>query len=115
MNVALVQELLDRGNTYSQISDELKRRFPSSFRGLSERSVRRFVTQNCMRAISKRNKEEALERAISEVRMFPNTDVFVWAVGHLGNNVHVHNYSTMTFPHCCRLVLHMDDECSKAV
>ena len=67
MDAVLVQELLDSGKTYAQISDELKRRSPSNLRGLSERSVRRFVAENNLRAVSKQNKEEALERAISEV------------------------------------------------
>ena len=69
MDLALIQELLDGGKTYAQISYELKRRAPGSHKGLSECSVRRYVANNGMRAVSKQHKEKALERGISEVSM----------------------------------------------
>ena len=70
MDATIIQEMLDCGNTYSQISSELKRRNTQNTRGLSERSVRRFVQQNRMRATSRANKEQALEDAIREVRSY---------------------------------------------
>ena len=64
----LMQDLLYRGFTYAQIADELRRRYPSITRGLSERSIRRFVTASRMRQTVKQHKEEVLAEAIEEVR-----------------------------------------------
>ena len=64
-----VGEMLDAGLTYGQISTALKSKNPHITRGLSERSVRRFVSQHGMRLISKQHKEAALADAISEVSL----------------------------------------------
>ena len=59
-----IQELLDKGYSYAKKASELQRRNVGNTRGLSERSVRRFVKENQMR---KANKEGALITAIEEV------------------------------------------------
>lgn len=67
MDGPFIQELLDKGYSYAEIASELQRRNVGNTRGLSERSVRRFVKENQMRAKSKANKEGALMTAIEEV------------------------------------------------
>ena len=53
MDGPFIQELLDKGYSYTEIASELQRRNVGNTRGLSERSVRRFVKGNQMRAKSK--------------------------------------------------------------
>ena len=48
-------------------SVELRGLYPGVSRGLSERSVRRYVQKNNMRAVSKHHKLEAVQKAVSEV------------------------------------------------
>ena len=45
--------MLDAGYTYKHISEELKQLYPAVKRGLSDRSVRRYVTKGSMRVVSK--------------------------------------------------------------
>ena len=59
MDSPFVQELLDKGYPYAEIASELH---VGNIRGLSERSVRRFVKENQMRTKSK-----AKKTAIEEV------------------------------------------------
>ena len=66
---ATVQNMINTGLTYLQISDELKVLYPSIRRGLSSRSVRRFAQQNDMRLVAKQHKEQELSDAIVEVCM----------------------------------------------
>ena len=68
MDPQIIQEMLDSGSTYAQISFELKRRNGQNSRGLSKRSVRRFVEQNDLRITIRTNREQAVEDAIREVR-----------------------------------------------
>ena len=58
---SLVQGMMDGGLSYKEISDELREMYPGVSQGLSERSVRRYVQKNNMRAVSKRNKLEAVQ------------------------------------------------------
>ena len=64
---SVVQRMMDGGLNYKQISVELRGLYPSVSRGLSERSVRRYVQKNNMRAVSKHHKLEAVQKAVSEV------------------------------------------------
>ena len=65
---SVVLRMLYAGYTYKCISEELQRLYPAVTRGLSDRSVRRYVTDRNLRAVSKRNKKEVLEKAVREVR-----------------------------------------------
>lgn len=67
VNKSVVQGMMDRGLNYKQISVELRGLYPGVTRGLSERSVRRYVLTNNMRAVSKQHKLEAVKKAVSEV------------------------------------------------
>ena len=64
---SVVQRMMDGGLNYKQISVELWGLYPGVSRGLSERSVRRYVQKNNMRAVSKHHKLEAVQKAVSEV------------------------------------------------
>ena len=64
---SVVQRMMDGGLNYKQISVELRGLYPGITRGLSERSVRRYVHLNNMRAVSKQNKLEAVHQAVAEV------------------------------------------------
>ena len=57
------------GSNYRSAGNELQSRNPHISRGLSERSVRRFVSQHGLHVTSKHRKEEALAEAIEEVRL----------------------------------------------
>lgn len=62
-----VQELLLKGLTYKDISIELKRNHPHINRGLSERSVRRFIKSNDLRETVKCEVREVVRQSIAEV------------------------------------------------
>ena len=68
VSVDVVRELLASGMTYSQISSELKQQFPHILRGLSERSVRRFVKENSLKEVVKRDVVDAVKKSVGEVR-----------------------------------------------
>ena len=64
---AAVQQLLQWGLTYDQISTELCELYPWISRGLSSRSVRRFVKLHNLQQLTQRSVEEQLEEAVEEV------------------------------------------------
>lgn len=67
---SLVQQLLNAGLSYHRISEELKQHYPSIRRGLSERSVRRYVKECGLRDQAKLFRRASLEQAISEVEIY---------------------------------------------
>ena len=67
--VDVVKGLLTAGNTYSQISSYLKEQYPHISRGLSERSIRRYVKENNLREEVKGDALEAVKESVSEVNV----------------------------------------------
>ena len=65
--VRVVKGLLERGQTYSQISVYLKQQYPPVLRGFSERSIRRFVKENGLKEEVKSEAVELVKEAVSEV------------------------------------------------
>lgn len=63
----LVKSLLAAGNTYSQISSYLKQQYPHISRGLSERSIRRYVKENDLKEEVKSDALEAVKESVREV------------------------------------------------
>jgi hypothetical protein len=68
-----VQGLLAAGKTYQELSDELKQMYPGIPRGLSVRSVRRFVKDNNLKGYADSVLKDAVEEAIGEVSSVLNT------------------------------------------
>ena len=64
----VVQSLLVMGKTYQEISIELKQVYPDIVRGLSARSVRRYVKERNLKLAVDRNLVEAVEESVQEVR-----------------------------------------------
>ena len=64
----VVKSLLAMGKTYRDISIELKAVYPEIQRGLSERSVRRYVERHDLRSACEQAKERAIEESVQEVR-----------------------------------------------
>ena len=62
-----VTSLLASGQTYKAISQELKSLYPLIQRGLSERSVRRYVKDNNLRAQAEQDVRETVQECVSEV------------------------------------------------
>ena len=65
-----VKGLLVAGRTYQEISDELKQLYPGIPRGLSVRSVRRFVKDNKLNQYANDVLEDVVEGAVGEVRNY---------------------------------------------
>lgn len=65
----LVRSLLLMGRTYSEISSELQQLYPHIDRGLSTRSVRRYVKENGLRGVCDSDRQQAVEASISEVSL----------------------------------------------
>ena len=63
----VVQSLLVMGKTYQEISVELKELYPDIMRGLSSRSVRRYVQEKNLKVTVDRNLVEAVEKSVQEV------------------------------------------------
>ena len=63
-----VQSLLVMGKTYQEISVELKQIHPDIVRGLSARSVRRYVKERNLKLAVDRNLVEAVEESVQEVK-----------------------------------------------
>ena len=63
----IVRSLLVLGKSNNEISEELQQLYPDKRRGLSARSVRRYISDLNLKAISKRDKEVAVEEAVQEV------------------------------------------------
>ena len=66
MSVDIVKGLATR-KTYQEISDELQQLYPGIPRGLSVRSVRRFVKDNNLKQYADSVLKDAVEEAVSEV------------------------------------------------
>ena len=66
---SMLLSMLDSGLTYRQIAEELKNRYPHITSGLSDRSVRRYVSVHGLRVESKCRKETAVTEAIQEVKI----------------------------------------------
>jgi hypothetical protein len=67
VTATVVKDLLLAGKTYKEISDELKQLYPGLARGLSVRSVRRFVKEKQLRQVANSMLKDALEEAVGEV------------------------------------------------
>ena len=67
VSIDIVRGLLVIGKTYEEISSELKDLYPHITRGLSTRSVRRYVAQNRLKDLAKKDKIEVVEQCIGEV------------------------------------------------
>ena len=63
-----VQSLLVMGKTYQEISAELKQLYADMMRGLSARSVRRYVQEKSLELAVNRNLVEVVEESVQEVR-----------------------------------------------
>ena len=63
----LVKGLISAGYSYKSISQQLKELYPHIPRGLSKRSVRRFVKDNNLRASADLDVLQAVEESVSEV------------------------------------------------
>ena len=73
VSVDVVKGLLATGKTYQEISDELKQMYRGIPRGLSVRSVRRFVKDNNLKQYADGVLENAVEEGVSEVSSVLNT------------------------------------------
>ena len=73
----LVKSLLTMGKTYQEISTELTNFYPEIKRGLSERSVRRYVQQHNLKVLSEQDKEQAIKESVQEVRILGAAALFV--------------------------------------
>ena len=60
----IVRSLLVLGKSHKEISEELRQLYPDKRRGLSARSVRCYISDHNLKAISKRDKEIAVEEAV---------------------------------------------------
>ena len=67
-----VRDLLASRKTYAQISNELKRQYPQVGRGLSARSIRRYVKENGIKVEINKMVEETVQAAVAEVSYTPN-------------------------------------------
>ena len=63
----LVKSLLTMGKSYLEISIELINVYPEIKRGLSERSVRRYVKQHDLKSLCEQDKEQAIQESVQEV------------------------------------------------
>lgn len=63
----IVRSLLVLGKTYKEISDELQQIYPNIHRGLSARSVRRYVHEHNLKDITEDYKTRAVEESVEEV------------------------------------------------
>lgn len=61
------------GRTYQEILDELKQLYPSVMRGLSVRSVRRFVKEKQLKQQADIVLKDAVEDAVGEVGILSTT------------------------------------------
>ena len=67
VSVDFVRSLLIAGKNYSDISMELQQQYPLITRGLSARSVRRYVKVNKLKEFCSDHKAELIERSVQEV------------------------------------------------
>ena len=67
--IGIVRSLLLRGKSYSEISDELQQLNPQITRGLSTRSVRRFVKSNDLRELYKQDMKCVIDESVREVSL----------------------------------------------
>ena len=66
----VVTSLLASGRSYKDISQELKALYPLIQRGLSERSVRRYVKDNNLRAQAEGYVLETVRESVNEVNYY---------------------------------------------
>lgn len=70
--VDTVRDLLTSRKTYAQISNELKRQYPQVGRGLSARSICRYVKENGIKVEINKMVKETVQAAVAEVSYIPN-------------------------------------------
>ena len=70
VSMDIVKSLLLTGKTYSEISTELQQMYPHIVRGLSTRSVRRYVKEKGLKEICDRDRKHTIEDSINEVSNF---------------------------------------------
>ena len=63
----VITSLLASGQTYKGVSQELKVLYPQIQRGLSERSVRRYVKDNNLKAEAEQGVMETVKESVTEV------------------------------------------------
>lgn len=63
----IVTSLLASGRSYKDISQELKSLYPQVQRGLSERSVRRYVKENNLKVQAEQHVLETVKESVGEV------------------------------------------------
>lgn len=63
----IVRSLLLTSKTYSEISTELQQMYPHIIRGLSTRSLRRYVKEKGLKEICERERNHTIEGSINEV------------------------------------------------
>ncbi len=66
----VIKTLLVSGKNYRDISTELKSLYPDIKRGLSERSVRRYVTKHNLRHVCETEKRTLIEDSVREVSLY---------------------------------------------
>ena len=81
----VVRSLLLLGKTYSEISTELQQLHPHICRGLSARSVRRYVKDNNLKETCEKDREDVIEEGVQEVS---NCSIL-----HTRSHIHVHTHS----------------------
>ena len=67
VSIDIVKGLLSVGKSYDEISVELQQVYPNITRGLSARSVRRYVKEKGLKEIVKHEVIEAVKDSVSEV------------------------------------------------
>ena len=67
VSVYVVKEFLLAGKSYAEISQELKTLYPSIHRGLSTRSIRRYVKANHIKEIVDEDLQGIVRESIQEV------------------------------------------------
>ena len=65
----IVRSLLLLGSSCTEISTELKRLYPHISRGLSARSIRRYIKDHKLREALDRHKEDVIEESVQEVSL----------------------------------------------
>ena len=69
VSAEIVRSQLSMGKSYKEISEELQALYPYITRGLSVRSVRRYVKENGLRELANQDVLKAVEESINEVSL----------------------------------------------
>ena len=72
VSLEVVRSLLLQGKTYREISLELQELYPHISRGLSPRSIRRYVKANSLLELANQDVLEAVDASVNEVVVIVN-------------------------------------------